>query len=300
MGYINEIEALLADNNQGLISAEDLRRSFSILDDNTSALQKTLNGWRINNNNQELYLDIGQNAIDFTIGTVDNVGASGDNAFSQGLNTIAKNQNQHSIGMYNIANDVNTIHEIGIGSGDNDRKNAFEVYIDGKLRAPELTTALIDHPRSLVTKEYADANGGGSSTFADLTDVELTNINIGDSVTWDGNKWINQEPNTRAVLQNITSSLNIAADSEETSRIMNEDDDIVIMTIICQTSADSNYNIEILDSAGDVYKSVYLTDNLTDRCGFSFHFSDYLDIKITNLDENNAMTADVSISYFKI
>ena len=89
--------------------------------------------------------------------------ASGYTAHTEGHGTIAKNDYMHAEGLYNVGTSADTIHETGIGTRDTDRKNAFEIYTDGKVRAPELTTALIDNPRSLTTKEYVDAQGGGGS-----------------------------------------------------------------------------------------------------------------------------------------
>jgi hypothetical protein len=38
------------------------------------------------------------------------------------------------------------------------------------------------------------ASGGGSSTFADLTDVQLTSLQSGQVPTWSGTKWVNETP----------------------------------------------------------------------------------------------------------
>jgi hypothetical protein len=61
--------------------------------------------------------------------------------------------------MFNVGTSSDTIHETGIGTGWDDRKNAFEIYIDGKVVAPELTTTLINDSntpgRVLITKEAA-------------------------------------------------------------------------------------------------------------------------------------------------
>jgi hypothetical protein len=87
----------------------------------------------------------------------------------------------YAAGRYNIGTDTDTIYEIGVGyagSGGPERRNAFEIYTDGKVVAPELTSALINDSntptRVLITKEYADSNyggGSGSSTFVGLNDT---------------------------------------------------------------------------------------------------------------------------------
>jgi predicted small secreted protein len=81
---------------------------------------------------------------------------------AEGFYTIAQNDYMHAAGKYNIGTAIDTIHETGIGTSDADRKNAFEIYTDGRIIAPELTTALINTDKSLVTKEYVDAQGGGT------------------------------------------------------------------------------------------------------------------------------------------
>jgi len=82
--------------------------------------------------------------------------AEGDASHSEGYSTIAQNDYMHAAGKYNTGTATDTIHETGIGADDSNRKNAFEIYTDGRLVAPELTTTLINTNRSLVTKEYVD------------------------------------------------------------------------------------------------------------------------------------------------
>jgi hypothetical protein len=52
----------------------------------------------------------------------------------------------HAAGRYNVGTSNDTIHETGIGTdtGDAYRKNAFEIYTDGTLTAPEATPALVN------------------------------------------------------------------------------------------------------------------------------------------------------------
>ena len=82
--------------------------------------------------------------------------ATGGSSHAEGDHTIALNPASHAQGTYNTGTATDTIHETGIGSAAL-RKNAFEIYTDGRLVAPELTQALINTPKSLVTKEYSDS-----------------------------------------------------------------------------------------------------------------------------------------------
>ena len=59
-----------------------------------------------------------------------------------GDNLIARNKGQFVSGRYNIGDARDTIHETGIGFSTSIRKNAFEIYTDGTLTAPESTPAL--------------------------------------------------------------------------------------------------------------------------------------------------------------
>jgi hypothetical protein len=82
--------------------------------------------------------------------------ATGPTSHSEGIRTIAQNSASHAAGTYNIGTAVDTIHETGIGTGPNTRKNAFEIYTDGSLTAPEATPAIINArgTQSLVPVSY--------------------------------------------------------------------------------------------------------------------------------------------------
>jgi len=112
--------------------------------------------------------------------------ASGNNSHAEGYYTISQNEYQHSAGMYNIGTSTETIHETGIGVDNSNRKNAFEIYTNGTLTAPESTITNINNrgDKSLTTKEYVDSNistlpgygeSGGNITAAD---IDLLNGNI--------------------------------------------------------------------------------------------------------------------------
>jgi len=98
---------------------------------------------------------------------------------AEGLNTIAQNEAMHAAGKLNIGTATDTIHETGIGTYDEPtntitRKNAFEIYTDGRIHAPEQTIALHDDPKSLTTKEYVDANAGGGPDILEVLTVGST------------------------------------------------------------------------------------------------------------------------------
>jgi hypothetical protein len=139
----------------------------------------TVTGWRMLGRDQNGYGPIGRGAIDLSKSS--NVvipnppyGAQGENSLAsgyktlaggfashaEGIETIAQNKAQTSIGKYNIGVDQNNIFEVGIGTALGNRRNALEITTSGVLLAPEMTTQDIDSAgiTSLVTKEYNDAN----------------------------------------------------------------------------------------------------------------------------------------------
>ena len=91
--------------------------------------------------------------------------ASGQYSFSHGNKTEAKNESSSAAGQFNVASSDYTIHETGIGADAGNKANAYEIWLNGVLTAPSLTTALINDPTSsgdfdgdatkvLVTKEW--------------------------------------------------------------------------------------------------------------------------------------------------
>jgi len=124
--------------------------------------------------------------------------SGGDGSHSEGCYTIALNASSHAAGKWNIGTYTNTMHETGVGFYDNTadravRKNAFEIFEDGTIVAPELTldkinqtTALpnVIKEKILVTKEYVDANAGPKVT--DITWADLvTKAVAGELSVWD-------------------------------------------------------------------------------------------------------------------
>ena len=66
--------------------------------------------------------------------------AEGNGSHAEGGNTVASNHFEHAQGRYNVSNKVenssygnagNTIHSVGIGTANNDKKNAFEIMQNG-------------------------------------------------------------------------------------------------------------------------------------------------------------------------
>jgi len=151
-----------------------------------------IGGWRLIGRNPLYYTAIGNNAIDISHSDVesDEYGASGVHSFASGeytissgiasstfgLFTIAKNNNSVTIGKYNIGTSDDTIFEIGVGV-DGARANAFEVYNDGSLIAPEFSITEIDtlKGRALVTVEYLEYIIA-TLPSSGLVNVDATNI----------------------------------------------------------------------------------------------------------------------------
>lgn len=111
--------------------------------------------------------------------------ARGYGAYVSGYGTVVdklSEEGKHAIGTYNKYFELGQrVLDVGIGGSDANRKNGLEVYSSGRVRAPELSMADIDNDlesseagfgdRTLITKEYADANysGGGSTIINTYT-----------------------------------------------------------------------------------------------------------------------------------
>ncbi|WP_442265869.1 hypothetical protein ACSIGC_16465 [Tenacibaculum sp. ZS6-P6] len=104
--------------------------------------------------------------------------ASGNNSHSGGIENEANSFSETSIGMYGTkASDGNPtsivltdrIFNIGIGNSNTNRADALTVFKNGKIIAPSYKIAEINEPKSLITKEYADANYSSSSGATDLS-----------------------------------------------------------------------------------------------------------------------------------
>jgi len=106
--------------------------------------------------------------------------AIGRYSHAEGQYTYARNTASHAAGKFNVGTSTETIHETGIGTEPLDKRNAFEIYLDGTLTAPDATIqeitdrAALTSPvgRVLITKEYLDTYGSAvSGNLNDLDDV---------------------------------------------------------------------------------------------------------------------------------
>ena len=90
--------------------------------------------------------------------------ALGHCSHAEGNLTVARNVGEHAEGLYNKSNKVSsgtdavqkagsTIHSVGIGNGDNDRKNAFEIMQNGDIYALGLGGYTGENPSSSVSMQ---------------------------------------------------------------------------------------------------------------------------------------------------
>ena len=99
----------------------------------------------------------------------------GDSSHAEGLGTISKNDNQHVQGSYNVGLSDDTIHEVGIGIDDLNRKNAFEVFVDGQVKVPEqtFTDQFNGDGTNVSTVEYSHRKEYSIVKVADGTEMTL-------------------------------------------------------------------------------------------------------------------------------
>ena len=64
--------------------------------------------------------------------------ALGAQSHTEGNGTIANNATEHAQGKFNVSNNDKTIHSVGIGESDSERKNAHEITNDGKHYIPNI------------------------------------------------------------------------------------------------------------------------------------------------------------------
>lgn len=90
--------------------------------------------------------------------------ASGNAAHAEGFGTKAQYDYQHASGKFN-ANKSNTLYEVGNGTSDSNRKNAFEVYTDGHAEVQTQGNS----PNSVVIKSELDTKvdkrSGGQKVY---------------------------------------------------------------------------------------------------------------------------------------
>jgi hypothetical protein len=120
-------------------------------------VENTNIGYRLSDAIDENYGIIGHHATDlsYSSDTYEQNGAIGDYSIATGEGTVAKRSHSFVTGKYNQGKE-NTVLEVGIGTDKNSRRNALEVYEDGRILAPSLTPDKITEEHSFVTKKYID------------------------------------------------------------------------------------------------------------------------------------------------
>ena len=106
--------------------------------------------------------------------------ASGDYSHTGGYYTTAAYEAQTVIGRYNN-NKENTLLEVGNGTSDSQKSNAFAVYTDGHAEVALMGTT----DKSVVTKSYVDnaiSNSGGSITIDQEYDATSANAQSGTAI----------------------------------------------------------------------------------------------------------------------
>ncbi len=136
-------------------------------------------GWRIFERDETFYGTIGENAVDFSVSEILNsssnpMGAMGRNSFAVGENAQAQSLDTVAIGQGTLATVIgstalgrfNTPTQnavLTVGNGDSrfaiSRKNALEIYKDGSIISPTMTTSNINTEgtgKILITREYLE------------------------------------------------------------------------------------------------------------------------------------------------
>jgi hypothetical protein len=131
-----------------------------------------------------------------------------------GVSTVARAYNVLAIGRFNVGGgttdgwvETDPLFEIGNGSGAAaaDRSNALTILKNGTITAPSLDISEITDAKTLVTKEFADANyidAGFSGDYNDLsnlpvlfttgdeTDPKVASITTNSVPVWDGSSLV--------------------------------------------------------------------------------------------------------------
>lgn len=147
----------------------DLDSDLSLL--GASQLEKVdeggKSGWRLLGRIADFFGNIGQEAIDLSFSTDSDGlnGATGDYSFAAGEGTRADAEHKFVTGKFNNPK-INSILEVGIGTDNQNRSNAIEVYKDGSVLAPNFTVEQqFQSEHSLVTKGYIDVLVVDGKTF---------------------------------------------------------------------------------------------------------------------------------------
>ncbi|RYH72584.1 hypothetical protein EVU94_12855 [Flavobacteriaceae bacterium 144Ye] len=93
--------------------------------------------------------------------------ASGNTSTAFGSNTIADDSYSTVVGQYNNETELsNVLFQVGNGTSSGSKSNALNVTMDGIITAPSLDINEITDSKTLITKEYADANLSASGLEA--------------------------------------------------------------------------------------------------------------------------------------
>ena len=104
--------------------------------------------------------------------------ASGFSSHAEGHCTIANNEAEHAEGKFNKSN-TNTISSIGIGTGYDDRKNAFEVTNDGNIYMFGAGNYDGTNPEDATTvQELLNSISGGGESYTAGTNIDIVNNTI--------------------------------------------------------------------------------------------------------------------------
>lgn len=113
-----------------------------------------------------------------------NTEASGAYSHAEGDGTKATNPNEHACGKYNVSGGGTTTFSIGIGTSDDDRKNAFEVHGDGKIFINGIGgytgNGTWGH-KTLQDVINSGSGGGGASDYPNFDSETLDSLADGNS-----------------------------------------------------------------------------------------------------------------------
>ena len=110
--------------------------------------------------------------------------ASGNYSHAEGDGTKATNPSEHACGRYNVSGGGTTIFSIGIGTSDDDRKNAFEVHGDGRIFVNDIGgytgNGTFGH-QTLQDVINSGSGGGGASDYPYFDSETLDSLADGES-----------------------------------------------------------------------------------------------------------------------
>lgn len=228
--------------------------------------------------------------------------AAGKSSHAEGVWTKTTNEGEHAEGKYNNSTTNKTIHSVGIGKSDTDRKNAYEITQDGKHYILGIgnydgtnPTSSKDLATILSTVDNSDSNNfiveknlevRGDMIFTDIT---TNTVNVSDSLTIAGNDY-RCYPTERVNKNNLTvpisGSTRIIYEVEQMDNSTSSDFNSTIegtldiggtidIMIMPSSGYASNYNslyilFKLIDVDTDVYLYVIDPNNyMAKSCWFS-------------------------------